>query len=73
MSIQIIFKGPQLFSRKAKPPEGETAPTETVEPIFTVPNIVLIGFGIAAGVIIKQHADIHTLKRTIGYLTEGIR
>ena len=73
MAIRIIVEGPRIFSKKPKAAEGEAAATESSDTIFTVPNAVLLGFGVALGVILKQHADIHTLKRTIGYLTEGIR
>lgn len=73
MGITINLGRPRVSLAK----DGETPETTDVidraAALFTTRNFVLLGAGIALGIILKQGADIRTLKRTIGYLQEVIR
>jgi len=47
--------------------------TQLERPIFNTKNLILVGTGIALGIILKQQNEIHTLKRTVTCLQEIIR
>lgn len=71
--ITINIGRPRISMRKATEDTDEPDIVERAESLFTVRNFVLLGGGIALGIILKQQSDIHTLKRTVTYLQEVIR
>lgn len=46
---------------------------ETADSIFTPRNFVILGAGVALGIILKQQGDIRTLKKTVVYLQGTLR
>lgn len=64
---------PRITLRKATDPTKTPDVVEQAEAIFTTKNAVILGAGIALGIILKQQSDIRTLKRTVAFLQEVIR
>lgn len=69
--INIRVTRPKATLRKKSDSEEVV---EVEEPsIFTLQNLVLLGVGIAVGVILKQQGEINSLRNTVLYLQEVIR
>lgn len=69
--ISITFGRPRISLKKTGEEGLETV--DTGNSIFTVQNFVILGSGIALGIILKQQSDIQTLKRTVEYLQGALR
>ena len=66
MTISITLGKPKIKLGTTEEPTQERT-------IFNTKNLVLLGTGIALGIILKQQTEINTLKRTVVYLQEFIR
>lgn len=73
--ITVSFGRPRISTHKAGTAQSteELNVVEKAEAFFSSRNLIVLGTGIALGIILKQQSDIHTLKRTVEYLQEVIR
>lgn len=70
--VTINFGRTRVTAEKA-PAADMPGAVGKAETIFNARTLVVLGTGVALGVILKQRAEIHTLKRTVNYLQEVIR
>lgn len=68
--ITITMGKPAISFRKAGTDGEESA--EKAEPLFTKRNLIILGTGVAIGVILKQQADIRGLSKTVGHLQQTV-
>lgn len=68
--IEIRFGKPSISLKTVK--AGEEATEKVEAPLFTKRNLIILGTGIAIGVILKQQADIRSLSRTVGHLQQTV-
>lgn len=69
MAFNISFGLPKISFKKV----DSEATSDSIVSIFTSKTFIILGAGIAIGIIAKQQSDIHTLRRTVQYLQEVIR
>lgn len=65
--LTVSFSKPKI---RLGPASSEAAAEQTV---INVKNLVVLGAGVALGVILKQQNEIKTLKRTVTVLQEILR
>jgi hypothetical protein len=71
MGITIRIGKPKISLRET--PEEDDTSGEKGRPLFTIQNLVVLGAGVAIGVILWQRGEINSLKNTVNYLQEVIR